>query len=93
MTAVWIALVALLGTGMTGAVTWAIARRATSGRIETTEAASLWTESANIRTELRLEAKELRERIGTLQSEVRDCHGESLELKKRLATLEAASRG
>lgn len=85
---IWVALVAFFGTVATGLTTWFVARRQASGKVETTEAASLWTESANIRQELRNEAKELRDRVTTLEKEVRDCHGQSFDLQRRLAQLE-----
>jgi hypothetical protein len=92
MSAVMIAVLALTGTALTGLVTWLVAARAASGRVETTDAATLWEESRAIRVELRKEADTLRQRVDKLSEEVEECHADGIELRKRLVLVEAQLR-
>jgi uncharacterized membrane protein len=62
-TAVVVALVAMLAAGVGGAVTYLVARRSTSGSIGTSDAATLWHASEEIRIELRAEVVALRARV------------------------------
>lgn len=93
MSATLVALIALLGTGLTGTLTWLLAWRVSRGRVATSDAASLWAESQALRTELREEARDLRGRVETLSGEVRNCHAESAALQVRLSNVEARLRG
>jgi predicted nuclease with TOPRIM domain len=49
--------------------TYLTVRRQRSGRIQTTEAADLWSESTKLRQELRAELEGLRERVRELEVE------------------------
>lgn len=89
----WAPLAVLLGAGLTALVNWLINNRKSSGKIKTSEASDLWAESQAIRKELREERQALKEEIAALRKEVRDCHGESNQLKERLAALEGRGRG
>lgn len=100
--AIWLALIAVGGTAITGGVGWLIARHNSSGSIRTSEASTLWAESQTIRAELRAEAAAMRaeaaetrrrleettESLRRVSWEARDCHLETVELKARLAALE-----
>lgn len=62
--------------GLTGAVgvplvTWVVARRGRSGRIDTSEAADLWAESQAMRQELRDEVSRLRADLAACQAHLR----------------------
>lgn len=63
------------GVLATAAVTYLVARRQHSGSIRTTEAATLWAESAAMRKELHDEVVGLRKRIDDLENEVERLHG------------------
>jgi len=82
-------------------VTWRVARRHTSGEIDTSEAADLWAEGGKIRSELREELKEtkaalreaanavigLRDEIRLSRQETTDARNEALKLQVQLAGL------
>lgn len=59
---------------VTGLVSWAVARRRSSGTIATSDAASLWTESTQMRQDLRREVeglrRELRETVDKLDAAI-----------------------
>jgi len=93
VSALLIAILSLAGTAVTGLATWLVAARAASGRVQTTDAATLWEESRAIRIELRKEADLLRQRVDKLSEEVEECHAEGMELRKRLVLVEAQLRG
>jgi hypothetical protein len=58
-----IVIMGVFGSAIAAFVTWKVAKRNTSGTIDTSEAASLWTESTTIRNELRVEIIGLREQL------------------------------
>lgn len=95
MQPLWLALAALLATLTTGATTWAVARRRTSGTVVTSDADQLWAESKIIRQELRAEAVELRAEatalraeVASLRAEITACHAETTALRRRLNAIE-----
>ena len=60
---VLIALAAVAAAAVTGTVTWKIAKRSTSGAINTSEAATLWDEGTTMRQELREEVVALKAQV------------------------------
>lgn len=102
MTETLIAVLAVLGTAVTGLAAWAVARRATSGSVKTSEAESLWAESQAMRKELRDEATASRAELLALRAELSGvrtsleavraeaelCHKQMVVTRARLAALE-----
>lgn len=78
---VLVPLLALLGVVVTAAVSWFIARRAKSGKIETTEAKDLWVEANSMRHELRDQVKALQDEILALKTEGKSCRDEVTKLR------------
>jgi Skp family chaperone for outer membrane proteins len=72
-TSLWIYLIGSLGVVLTAVVTWRIARRKSSGRIDTSEATDLWGESKAIREDLRNEANALRAEVAAARAEAAAC--------------------
>jgi chromosome segregation ATPase len=80
-----------------------VSHRVNSGRIDTSDAATLWKESTEIRQELRNEVDSLRDRVGQAEGKIdllntqnealRDRHAECLkteaELRRQLEALES----
>lgn len=58
------ALAVIVGAVITGVVTWSVARRTKSGKIDTSEAATLWDEGTKMRGELRDELVSTKEQLG-----------------------------
>lgn len=90
----WV-LVALGGAIITAIATYFIARRTSSGRIDTTEAATLWEEARSVRQELRdevvglrTEVKDLNTKIDGLEEKNAQCQREADRLKVKLELLE-----
>jgi len=71
MTEVAVALVSLLGIGLTQWVVYALARRSKSGKVISSEAADLWRESSGIRESLQAELAGVREELHRNRDEVR----------------------
>jgi hypothetical protein len=69
-------------------ITYLVARRQSSGRIATSDAATLWAESQSMRKELRDECESLRGEVGTLRGEVVFLRGEVSRLRQRLTRYE-----
>lgn len=66
----WLPIVIPVLAGMFGAgIPWLIARRTTSGTVNTSEAETLWAQSQQMREELRLEVVTLRSDVAVLQRE------------------------
>lgn len=59
------ALAVIIAAAITGYVTWMIAKRSSSGAIDTSEAAKLWDEGTGMRQELRKEVIELKAQLIT----------------------------
>lgn len=77
-----------IGVILTALVTWLIAKRLNSGRIDTTEADTLWAEGKAMRYELRAETITLRADIAqmhreatALRTEMRICHAEVIAMR------------
>lgn len=79
---------AILGPLIAAIGGYMIAKRTTSGSIDTTDAATLWKESQAMRQELRDEVVALRKKADTNELEIVALKKENAELKKRVATLE-----
>lgn len=87
--AAWIALVGvLLGTPVTAFVTYKIAKRNTSGNISTSDAASLWKESNDLRREYRERAESLEKRLEIVNDQLRTVLSEMAELKLNSSGME-----
>jgi hypothetical protein len=62
--------------------------RKLSGRINTSEAAELWKESAAIREDYRIQLGERDQRIATLHVDIRNCEEVNEKLRRRVTDLE-----
>lgn len=82
-------LVAVIGAFVLPLVTYLVAARRFSGRIESSEAADLWEESRSIRDWSQAHIKELREEIDTLRANHSECETHLAEATKRISALEA----
>lgn len=69
--------------------TYLVARRQRSGRVITTEAAQLWTESTQMRKELRDHVARLEERVSEQEIRIKELERERALCLERLGTLEA----
>lgn len=98
------AVAVVAGAAITGLVAWLIARRNTSGEINTTQAETLWEESRTMRTELRAQVEGLTAVVTRLraESDARDAALERLrddadecraEIRRLRAELDAVKRG
>lgn len=106
MTPILIALIAALGTAVGVLVQWLIARRKSSGKVQTTEAETLWAEGKQMRVELReetlalraeavmlrKEAAILREEAAALRLEMSAVRVETAVLRTSVATAEAETK-
>lgn len=63
-------LIAIFAPTIAAGVTYFVARRISSGRVATSDASDLWTESQSMRRELRDEVKELRSMITDLKQKI-----------------------
>lgn len=94
-TPIWVVvIVAVGGAAITAVTTYLINRRTSSGRIDTTEAATLWEEARSVRQELRAEVVQLRsdikdsqEKVDRLEDQHLQCLQESNELRTQVADL------
>jgi chromosome segregation ATPase len=103
---VWGPLGIVLASIITGLVTWSIAqrtssdtRRTTSGRIDTSDAATLWEEAQKLRTEYREEVSALRTRqtdlerqLATAQSSLGDAKAKLGEAQYTISLLRSEVR-
>lgn len=88
----WIPVVlGVLGAALSALAAYAIAKRQRSGKIDTTEAETLWAEGQAMRQELRAETVTLREEVLALRTEAVAARNESSSLRVELATLRAES--
>lgn len=71
-----------LAAVITAFVTYLIARRQSSGRVGTSDAATLWEESQAMRKELRDEVRELRIEISQNRKEIDQLRTRIRELEK-----------
>lgn len=86
--AVLIAVIVTLGGGITGLISYRIARRRSSGQIVTSDAETLWKESQEMRRELRDQVLALRGEVAELRTEIRSMRVVIEQLRSRLATYE-----
>jgi hypothetical protein len=86
LTSVAVAAVATLGVIAGGLVTYLVARRQSSGKIETSDAATLWKASETIRLEMRQELVAMREQVAELLEKID-------RLERRLAQYERLGNG
>jgi len=91
----WLVLIGFVATIASSVVTYKIARRKTSGSIDTSDAATLWSESKAMRKELRDEVIALRSEVLSLKKTLAELEQEKdlnektiTKLRKQIATLE-----
>lgn len=77
------------GVAVSGIVTYFIARRNSSGSISTSDAASLWKESNDLRKEYRDRAELLEKRLEEVNTKLQSVMEELGTLKANSATMEA----
>lgn len=86
----WITPVAVfLGVIVSSGVTYLIAKRNTSGSISTSDAASLWKESNDLRQEYRERAELLEKRLTEVNEKLQAVMEELSTLKANSATMES----
>lgn len=68
-------------------VTWLMAARRFSGKIQTTEASDLWRESAAIREWMERRVEVLNRRVAHLEEELTDCQEELASSNREIARL------
>jgi hypothetical protein len=83
-----VALLGAVGVGVTALGTYLVARRQASGDVGTSDAATLWKESQEMRRELRDEVIRLRADVTRLELEI---HRQSQEIRKLRERLEHKS--
>lgn len=84
----WVPIIlGVVGAVISGAVAYTIAKRQRSGRIDTTEAETLWAESQAMRKELRDEAEICRAEVSTLRTEMVAIRTESAAMREELVAL------
>lgn len=77
------------GVVVSGLITYFIARRNNSGSISTSDAASLWKESNDLRKEYRERAELLEQRLEEVNTKLQDVMEELSTLKANSSTMEA----
>jgi hypothetical protein len=80
----WPALVGLVGTLAGMAVTWVVATRKSSGKVEHSEAAVLWEASESIRHDLTAQVATLTADVVALRTEIKELRIELSALRRRL---------
>lgn len=93
VTALVLGLIGGAGAGLGALVTYLVARRHSSGQIGTSDAATLWKESQEMRKELRDEVLLLRTDVSGLREEIRSLKQEIDRLRQRLSHAEGTSDG
>lgn len=84
----WITPVAVfLGVLASSAVTYLIAKRNTSGSISTSDAASLWKESNDLRQEYRKRAEDLEKQLTEVNAKLQSVMDELGKLRMNSATM------
>jgi len=81
----WTAVVPLIGIIVAPLLTYLVARRRSSGRIDTTEAATLWTEAEKLRKLYQDEAERLRKELTGVQEQLATLSAEITVLRKEIA--------
>lgn len=77
----------LVGIIISSVVTWAIAKRNSSGSISTSDAASLWAESNNLRQEYRDRAEQLEKQLEEVNSKLQTVTEELTHLRTNSTTM------
>lgn len=86
----WIAPLSVLAGVITSSfVTYKVARRNTSGTVQTSEAASLWAESNALRAEYKARAEKLEARLEEVNNQLSDVMRQLTELKLNSAGMES----
>lgn len=84
----WITPIAvLIGAAISGAVTYFVAKRSTSGSISTSDAASLWKESNGLRQEYRKRAEDLEKQLKAVNDKLQGVMDELSKLRINSATM------
>ncbi len=88
-------LLVFAGTVVGGLVTYAVARRNTSGNINTSQAAELWAESNKLRAEYKERAEKLEERLeevnnqlSEVMAQLNNMKGSTLVMEGKIAELQ-----
>lgn len=82
ITPVALALLSLAGIAITALASYVVASRRLSGRIEDSEASSLWAESSSIRGYLADQLEQDRKRITALEARVATAEASNIELAR-----------
>lgn len=77
----------LIGVVVGPIITWKIAKRNTSGSIDTSEAATLWAESNEMRKELRDEVVSLREELKSTREYAKSLERQNVASGKKISEL------
>ena len=80
-------IVGVIGAAITGLVAWSVAKRQRSGKIDTTEAETLWAEGQAMRHELREENFQLRTEVLALRAEITAWRVEAVALRVKVEAL------
>ncbi len=83
----WTVAIPIVGVVVTPLLSYLVSRRKSSGRINTTEAATLWEEAEKMREAYREEAIQLRTEAAGLRAEVAALRGEVSALTASIAEL------
>lgn len=89
----WTLILPPLGVIVGAVVTYLAARRKTSGRVDTSDAATLWDEASKMRDAYREEAKLLREEIVALKVEIKLWMDEATGLRREVFELREELEG
>lgn len=82
--AVWAPLAVVAAAVTSGVAAWLVARRTTSGRIDTSEAATLWAEAQKLRDEYRTDREAYRVEVAALRKRVADLEGRLADTQGKL---------
>lgn len=82
-TEVVVALIVLAGGGLTVAGNYLISKRSTSGDISTSDAASLWEESNNLRAEYKYRAEKLEAQLEEVNDKLKSVMEEMTKLQSK----------
>lgn len=89
MTTWIISLVGPIGVIVTSIITWRVAVRKNSGKIDTTEASTLWAEASKMREAYRAEVERQDKEIEDLRKTLSEVKTENTALRTRVTDLEA----
>lgn len=84
----WLTPVAVFaGVVVSGGLTYLVARRNNSGSISTSDAASLWKESNDLRQEYRQRAEQLEKQLEEVNNKLQTVMGELTKLRANSSTM------